>query len=125
MTQKEIISNNKLIAEFMGYKLAKCNNGLAWNSPYERSIEDKFDLHGRLFYPENHQYYISGNSYLKFDKDWTWLILVVDKIVMEDVYAEEKAKVMVSLCPQIETVYSAIINFINWYNSDSPKRIQP
>ena len=35
------MENNKLIAEFMGYKLAKCNNGLAWDwlMPVVQKIE--------------------------------------------------------------------------------------
>ena len=65
-------ANNKLIAEFMGYKLAKCNNGLAWESPYKKSVEDTFELHGRLW-REN-------DSYYKFHTSWDWLMPVIENI---------------------------------------------
>ena len=32
------LENNKLITEFMGYRLAKGNNGWAWESPFEKAI---------------------------------------------------------------------------------------
>jgi len=68
-------SSNKLIAEFMGYKLAELYIGLAWESPYKKSVEDTFELHGRLW-REN-------DSYYKFHTSWDWLMPVLKKINLQ------------------------------------------
>jgi hypothetical protein len=122
-----IVENNRLIAEFLRYKLMPCNNGLAWNSPYQKSIDDKFNLHGRLFHPIGSDYYISGNSYLKFNTDWNWLMGVVEKI---ESTSKEQSVIQWSRNnwtifdlklseAKIEAVYDACILFITWYNQQS------
>jgi|LakMenE01Jun11ns_1017448.scaffolds.fasta_scaffold9942154_1 hypothetical protein len=133
-----IIENNKLIAEFMGYKLMPCNNGLAWESPHTKVIDDKFNLHGKLFHTKGSTHYDYANSYLKFDSEWNWLMEVIQAI-------EEKGFVVAirgiscaiypllkdnpedyissfvcgNLSRKIDIVYSAIIGFIKWYNQQS------
>lgn len=71
--QKEIIEGNKLIAEFMGYKLARCNNGLAWESPHSRAIDDVFKLHGRLWHEMDTHY--------KWHLSWDWLMPVIRRCI--------------------------------------------
>jgi hypothetical protein len=124
-----ITENNKLMAEFIGYKLMPCNNGLAWNSPYQKAIDDKFNIHGKLFHPKGSDY---ANSYLKFDSDWNWLMEVVDKIESMD-FVLNIRQGHVSIVnnsgktpfytgsdiveeSKIESVYNTCVEFIKWYN---------
>jgi len=103
--------NNKLIAEFMGYKLAKCNNGLAWESPYKKSVEDTFELHGRLW-REN-------DSYYKFHTSWDWLMPVISKITKDERYIEnEYRESIMDVVPygNIEDTIKTIVEFINQNN---------
>lgn len=130
-----IIENNKLIAEFMGYKLKPCNNGMAWESPHKKAIDDKFNIHGRLFYNEGNALYEGGNSYLKFDHDYNWLMGVVGAIEAKgyvvnikgiscNIYPllKDEVKDYISsfvcgdLSKKIDIVYNACIGFIKWYN---------
>lgn len=39
----------KKIAEFLGYTLKPCRNGMAWEGPHKLAVKDVFKLHGRLF----------------------------------------------------------------------------
>jgi hypothetical protein len=63
---------NKLIAEFMGYKLLPCNNGKAWESPHQKAVDDIFKIHGRLWKKDD--------PFYKWDSSWDWLIPVIEKI---------------------------------------------
>jgi len=101
--------NNKLIAEFMGYKLAKCNNGLAWESPYKKSVEDTFELHGRLW-REN-------DSYYKFHKSWDWLMPVVRKCRQENrLDYFDFVYYAIEMC-DINVTYKAVVEFIKDQNN--------
>ncbi len=68
----EISEGNKLIAEFIGYRLAPCRNGLAWVSPYVRASDDRLELHGRLWQ--------KNDSYYKWHCSWDWIMPIVDII---------------------------------------------
>lgn len=101
--------NNKLIAEFMGYKLAKCNNGLAWKSPYKKSVEDTFELHGRLW-REN-------DSYYKFHTSWDWLMPVVQKCRQENrLEYFDFVYYAIETC-DINITYKAVVEFIKNQNN--------
>lgn len=76
----ETIKNGKKIAEFLGYKLARCNNGLAWESPYGKHIDDKLKLHGRLYYPEGSSYFVSGNDCLNFKSSYDKLFILIEEL---------------------------------------------
>jgi len=110
------MKDNKLIAEFMGYKLAKCNNGLAWESPYKKSVEDTFELHGRLW-REN-------DSYYKFHTSWDWLMPVITNCKNVDAdWINENAQHLIdniddaiTCCYGIEDTHKAVVEFINEYN---------
>ncbi len=122
------IENNKSIADFMGFELV---NG-KYELPQFGYIKTD-GLWSDIFYPET----------LKFNKDWNWLMAVVDKIekivwadlndtsfnvtigatlycVIQDnnggvveIIGEGQTK--------IESVYLAVIEFINWYNQQNHK----
>ena len=102
---KNIIENNKLIAEFMGYP------------------KHKIDFVGKRLNFENSKH----NTY---HKDWNWLMLVVEKIeslgYKIDISKWEKSQYCgiylngkkISGNEQIlkiEAVYNACIEFVKWY----------
>ena len=124
MTKPEdIIEGNRLIVEFFGWKLDKCNQGQAWTTPYSKAIEDKWSLHGRL-----HRSDYSELRYLNFHHDWNLLMQVIDKI--ESIKVRNKGAFAViitgTLCQidstsyikstKIEAVWSAVVSHIKWYN---------
>ena len=119
--------NDKLIAEFMGYKLAKCNSGLAWEYTLSKKwIDDKFQLHGRLF-DDN------SSNYMRFNSSWTWLMQVVLKIEKlsdkEGNYynviiknnqvniKKNKVKIIETVAStKFTAIFEAVVEFINYYN---------
>ena len=115
--------NNKLIAEFMGYKLMSCNRGKAWD--IGKSIPSKdhlFPIQGVLH---------TGNE-LAFHKSWDWLMPVVDKIESlgyEFFIVEDRIKIAHNTDHSIDTIinftlggskreatYKAVVEFIKQYN---------
>ena len=115
------MNNNKLIAEFMGYKLARCNNGLAWESPHRKAIDDVFGIHGRLWREDDTKYC--------WHTDWNWLMEVVQKIeslgyvfIIEGGKAEFGEMVSKTRCfinkNKITSTYTAVVEFIKEYNKD-------
>ena len=91
--------NNKIIAEFIGWK------------------EQEEDF---MFNPKT-----NGSIYIKsllFHKDWNWLMEVVEKIkplVSESEFKYRIGKHLLNL--NIEAVYNACVEFIKWYNEKSAK----
>lgn len=110
------IENNKIIAQFMGYKLTPCNNGMTWEYTLSnRSSDDILNIHGRLLE--------KNSNYFKWDSDWNWLMLVLRKCLEGE--AEHNAKIAKEtiksmyeyLCDQdIRGVYNYCVEFIKWYN---------
>jgi hypothetical protein len=105
--------NNKLIAEFMGYKPTKCNNGFAWD--FGKAIpsnQHKFPIQGRLI----DQYC----DYLKFHSDWNWLMEVVNKVLTVGDDTDKWDSVLNELqTVNIDNVYTACVEFIKWYNESN------
>ncbi len=111
-------TENKLIAEFMGYKLVKCNDGQAWESPHEKDIDDIFNLHGRLW-RENEFYY-------KWETSWDWLMPVYFQIqntiapLMDGTNGEHENSCadmgLAILDDNKEEAIKQAIIAINWYN---------
>ena len=102
--------NNKLIAEFMGYKLISCNRGKAWDIGKSIPIKDHlFPIQGVLH---------TGNE-LKFHTSWDWLMPVVKKVMQKDyeflVFEELKYKWWKA---DIDAVYSALVEFIKEYDNN-------
>lgn len=102
--------NNKLIAEFEGHKI---NYG--------------FKRDGVLF----SGHHISVNK-LKYHNDWNWLMGVVEKIENKlkikidislhicRIYVNEDYTIVISEnMGKIESVYTAVIKFIKWYNQQA------
>ena len=126
---KNIIENNKLIAEFMGVfdKILSTGNIHSWSdAPFYYTTEDT-----REKVIKN----ISKDS--KYNKDWNWLMEVVEKIesikietykVRVDIYFnccqinpthwEQLISIYGTKETKIEAVYNACIEFIKWYNEN-------
>ena len=116
--------NNKIIAEFMGWKLGHPDLfELRWGNDWFKGRDKK-----------------TNKGYLFFDSDWNWLMEVVEKIEglrgledAEDVlyfvtielsYCEIKAYNFVieqEGSDKKEAVYNACVEFIKWYNEQKPK----
>ena len=118
--------SNKLIAEFMGYKLARCNNGLAWD------IGKSLPSHKHLFPIQGVLH--TGNE-LNFHTSWNELMPVIDKIeslgycydrIDGDVFINKQSSLGGgSIIPNpmdhntmtmLEKTYCVVIEFIKWYN---------
>lgn len=88
---------NRLIAEFMGYTQPHPN------------------------YPNSTYWYKEGQeplTILLFEQDWNWLMPVVFKITeIKGVYKEEQQKVFNSISPIILDTHNAVVQFIQWYNT--------
>lgn len=108
MTQEQIIEGNKLIADFMNYP--KEGEGSAY------------------YYAMKHCY---ENNNMKYHTSWDWLMPVVEKIHAEtDVWVTimyncckmhwmtigVHEPIMIDEVPTVEAVYTAILQFITWYN---------
>lgn len=118
MDIKEITDSNKLITEFMGYKLARCSNGKAWESPFQKAVDDVFKIHGRLFHPVTSPYYNTSNSYLKFNESLDWLKHVINKVARTDVGHYGEPYSSVSIYSPINEMFEATVNFIKWFNEN-------
>ena len=119
-------TENKLIAEFMGYKLARCNSGFAWDIGESIPSKDHlFPIQGVLH---------TGRE-LKFHSSWDWLMPVVEKIrfnefvenfninITCDVFIEGEFPEIEIYCDNkvstLEATYKAVVEFIKWYNENN------
>jgi hypothetical protein len=113
--------NNKLIAEFMGFKLQQ--------DPNERWF-------GQYFTTPN-DVWANRIELLHFDTDWNWLMEVVEKI--EDIETidvdiltngtriyewRSGGRVIADNCAnisfdkKIEHTYDSVVEFVQWYNKN-------
>ena len=112
---------NKLIAEFMGFENA--SNFVGGSLEMRKKTKIKF---GTQQY-ESYKY-----DDLKYHSSWVWLMPVVEKIENEnpisfiiscgncEVYNCEKAETMFFFeGVKIQAVFEAVINFIQWYNTQN------
>ena len=128
---KNIIENNKLIAEFMGVfdKILSTGNIHSWSdAPFYYTTEDTRE-----------KVIKNISKYSKYSKDWNWLMKVVEKIesIEDCVYQvdilQEGCKILKRCCllidkrvgklesdtTKIESVYNACVEFIKWYNEQN------
>ena len=97
-------TNNKLMAEFMGFQ----STSLGWFDNEEHLINVEKD-----------------NTFddLKFHKDWNWLMSVVEKCLTLNVDVEPINHYFIIndalLTININEVYNACVEFIKWYNQQS------
>ena len=127
---KNIIENNKLIAEFMGVfdKILSTGNIHSWSdAPFYYTTEDTRE-----------KVIKNISKYSKYSKDWNWLMQVVEKI---ENLSKEGETYMFSITKfsarvtykgsrivdlpidntKIEAVYNACVEFIKWYNKQNKK----
>ena len=112
MTQEEIITGNKLIAEFMGCVYFTKSS----------FSEEKDYWEFREFIPYNGYGRVQTKE-LAFDSSWDWLMPVYSKAMQETEndggdeyfdlqnYFEDAA-----MNNRIDLVFSAVVEFIKWYN---------
>lgn len=124
MTQEEIIANNRLIAEFMGYEGQHedwCGNNVL--------VDCEFSEGGKTMLPYN------------IHENWSWLMPAVTKIKHDKScwITAEMNGIKDSIVPYINqcrpinqalldvnltTLYSAVIQFITWYNASKAYRLK-
>ena len=98
---KTIVEKNRMIAEFIGFKLQ--------DNPNERWFGQYFTTSNGLW--------ANRIELLHFDTSWDWLMPVVEKI--ESVNEGVPQQLLnVSLFSYIEDVYNAVVEFIEWYNEN-------
>ncbi len=137
MNKRQIISGNKIIAKFLGFKINKYNKIDLEISAHDDKIPFN-DYFKRL-----NNGYRQGSwenfSELEFHKSWDWLMracYVFDNIFNSDVdsktiddiqiYPKEYCEHCDNLdhlvgCYEIEPVYNALIEAIKWYNTYTKK----
>lgn len=128
--KKEIETNNRLIAEFMGAKYIGKDrmNGHDYDMfdfpesfPITLSTADDFGM--------------KRTGYLGFHERWDWLMIVFEKINENpseyDISIEARGcwltfihegrveKAMIDKFPLIECVWLMVVAFIKWYNAQS------
>ena len=111
--------NNKLIAEFMGFRPVRCKNGFAWDN---NKIIKPISLHGNLV--------DTGNNG-KFHSSWDWLMSVVEKISdrfgeapkFKEIYIkwldETEGNDFLIFRYSKEETYKAVVQFIEWHNEQN------
>ena len=130
---ENITENNQLIAEFMGVfdKILSTGNIHSWSdSPFYYTTEDTRE-----------KVIKNISKYSKYNKDWNWLMKVVEKIEsIEDgiyqvdilqegcnilkrcaLFIDKRVGKLESDTTKIESVYLACIEFIKWYNEQNKK----
>ena len=143
---KNITENNKLIAEFMGFKIGK-------GDAYSNNKKLKY----WYYLPKNHWYFDAQENEIikeffpnenKFHSDWNWIVEVVKKIEKTTIrethgqFNENECEATISVSientfcqilsngaflneitsingeSKIEAVYSACVEFVKWYNEN-------
>lgn len=96
------IKNNKIIAEFMGYKKNTPSKDF-FQHPIDKNRFDRIE-------------------FLSYHTEWNWLMEVISKInEIEEVYEiEEFLVIRDEVCTgRIETTYNSVVEFIKWYNKQN------
>jgi len=107
MKEKEILENNKLIADFMGVKIGV--ESYSWRSGCTEPLQER---------------------HLNYHASWGWLMSVLEKIDNIDggayqtiIYSVschiivDKDTSFMGTGKKIDAVYQAVIDFVNWNNS--------
>ena len=126
------LENNKLIAEFMGFKKAIVRNtkGISYDydlpNNFELIKETETTIESEWCEILLEQDYCMIED-LKFHSDWNWLIQVVDKIYEMDLYYDRYidynssmiSNGKINLGTRINRVYEQVVEFIKWYNEQN------
>lgn len=145
MTQEQIIEGNKAIAEFMGYIYHPHPDRFAlpgWKVPNDKPFIEKLMRIGTI---GKRPYLCRTSKEIQFHTSWDWLMPVVEKINKDGSFKvrilfnangtngiygcyidkvewvnnylqDERISGYSNIENPIESVYKAIIKFINWYN---------
>ena len=110
---KNIIENNKLIAEFMGEfdKILSTGNIHSWSdAPFYYTTEDTRE-----------KVIKNISKYSKYSKDWNWLMQVVEKMlnVSLELDSMEMYYNITDAIPDITKTYEKSVEFIKWYNKQN------
>lgn len=108
MEQKLIVKNNKMIVEFMDMSIDFDSK----NQPYLAKVVQPYVKYckGQPIRPWE----------TDFDVSWDWLMPVIKKC--EETGADEYEGISVALDSlDIDSTYSAVVEFIKWYNSKEHK----
>lgn|ERR1035437_6933497 len=109
-----IVEGNKLIAKFMGWV-----------------IDDSFPDKGRVYRSPKGN--IELDTTFKYDKDWNWLMPVVEKIEKEngvkmflhpvgcEIYVFGKEISNNNSDTKIKATWLSVVEFIKWYNEQNNK----
>jgi hypothetical protein len=106
--ENDILKNNKLIAEFMGFK--------------KYPIRNKSDGYYIEFYRGQG---FPGNTCianLRFHSSWNWIMPVVEKIGVLHGTGEVYHKGLINnitIYATLKDFYRGVISFINWYNKQN------
>lgn len=125
------IENNKLIAEFMGFKT--CITRSQEGKKYDYNLPNGFELIKEVetTIESNWCEVLEEQDYcfiedLKFHTSWDWLMPVVHKIVadyefneQEELSDNEYRESLMDIVPFgiISDVYESVVEFIKWYNN--------
>lgn len=128
MTNEEVLKSNELIAKFMGGQLLPTSN-IHPNNPYNKPTW--WGVGKRKG---------AGHFGLQYHSDWNWLMEVVNKIIQMDgvdvksinwyveifYWGEMIANSDYSLkqrnTTMIKSYYQVVVDFIEWYNENQPKK---
>ncbi|KKN20936.1 hypothetical protein LCGC14_0930470 [marine sediment metagenome] len=123
MKEKEILKNNKLIAEFMGLTILEGDYNKLHCIPGKGGFVILVKVEGDYI-----PVYL-----LQYDSSWDWLMPVVDKIellspsrrtfthvdMMEEFSWEVSLGgngIYISKVSKIDAMYNGVVKFIKWYN---------
>ena len=122
MKTEQIITGNKLIAEFLWTDIGPCGDD------GEREYQVPDDNRG-IFWSLSSYYEETGcarTSELYFHSSWDWLMPVVRKIVElccnsdnDDLFMSDHYTSILDTIPIaiIEDAYKVVVEFIEWYNA--------
>jgi hypothetical protein len=133
MKYDEILEGNKLIAEFLGFKVENIEDNIFHVSLGTWTIYERFktDNENPYQYFLNLKTNIKNSTHFKFYSSWDWLMPVVEKIESIDKYVFDIylnkceiqygnnftiEEVSFSGLNKIEAVYKAVVAFIKWFN---------
>lgn len=136
MEKNQIIENNKLIAQFMGYTYFPYNmEGVAdpgWKTTKETSSVSKFNNSIFVRDSEKRHYLCRNHHQLSYHTDWNWLMKVAIKIDdtklllpmngIEDSimpYIKARSPIIKGLIKMdIMKTWEGVVGFIKWYNEN-------
>lgn len=105
METKEAIENNKMIAEFLGYKI----NNAKYMVFEPSTIVGQYSV-DRLF----------------FNTSWDWLMPVINRITCLGIDHNEDLFMKIGNSfnsINIDNTYKHVVNYVKWYNENKPANV--